>query len=77
MKEVAEKKMEIKFLDADIETKQNIIKELEQKESLLKQAPFIDKDQELERMTKQLSYFEEEVRSIEAKFPHLKDNLES
>lgn len=52
MKEVAEKKMEIKFLDADIETKQNIIKELEQKESLLKQATPTDKDLELERLTK-------------------------
>lgn len=37
-KEVTEKKMEIKFLDADIETKRNILKELEEKEASRKQA---------------------------------------
>ena len=37
-KEVAEKKIEIKFLDADIETKRNILKELEDKETSRKLA---------------------------------------
>jgi hypothetical protein len=37
-KQVAEKKIEIKFLDADIETKKNILKELEEKAVSSKQA---------------------------------------
>ena len=37
-KEVAEKKIEIKFLDADIETKRIILKELEDKETSRKLA---------------------------------------
>ena len=36
MKEVAEKKIEVKFLEADIATKNNIIKELEEREASLK-----------------------------------------
>ena len=33
LKEVAEKKTEIKFIDADISTKRNILKELEEREA--------------------------------------------
>ena len=68
IKEVSEKKIEAKFLDADIQTKRNIIKELEEREAQLKK-PLSPQEQnsEMERMQKQMSYFENEVRKLEAK----------
>lgn len=69
--------MEVKFLDADIQTKQNIIKELEAKEASLKKDTPADANAEIERMTKQMSYFEGEVRKLEAKLANQKVSYES
>lgn len=41
-KEINEKKMEVKFIDTDIQTKRNIIKELEEREARLRNIPAQD-----------------------------------
>lgn len=77
VKEVAEKKMEVKFIDADIQTKRNIIKALEEKEASFKDGQAIPVDQQVERLQKQNSYFENEVRKLEGKIAQQKSLYEN